>query len=377
MLKKTLLLALLFFFNHKTTQAQDTIKYIRVNYHYILKNDGSGNFNEYWDGNADSTLNGYQRATMVIEKANFELAHNKRMFRPNPNTTDVLRSNMRYLLCGVYFHRNDTLYTPDLFAGWEMQDKYGVNKKNEINVFNIPDSKEGSGIANQLLTPQDIDPELVCKIKDYSNYIQFPDWSVKYAASTLNHEIGHLLGLNHTWNLDDACADTPLAYEVNGQNIQCWGYNAKDSICGDWHNISNNIMDYCEHFPHAYTPCQLSIIHTNLNSSGRNYIAKIDRFAPPKAFFDILFDENKNIIWLEATPSWNEKSYKIEILDFSKNKKTTVLSIENEGEIGRINLNKYFIFDKKNKYHIKLTVFSTQDEQDFQEQDFQEQDFSF
>ena len=64
------------------------------------------------------------------------------------------------------------------------------------------------------------------------------------------------------------------------------------------------------------------------------------------------------------------KNYTIEILDLSKNKNNTVLKIESEGEIERINLNKYFIFDKKNKYRIKLTAFSAQGEQDFQERDF-------
>jgi hypothetical protein len=353
---------LVFLFTFEKIKAQDTIKFIRVNYHFLLKNDNSGNFNQYWDGISDSTMNGYERAKLVIDKANYELAHNHKMFLPKPNNTEVIPSAMQYLLCGVYFNADDEFYTPDQHTGWAMLYKYGVNTKTEINIFNTPDDDLGSGIANNIASPLEQDLELAFKFKDLLNYIRYPSWSLTYSAGTVNHEMGHLLGLQHTWNENDDCDDTPQGKFVNGAFTQCWSYKENDSLCGNWNNCSNNIMDYNQFYPHAYTPCQLKKIHDVLNNSAVNYVAKMDKNAPPSAFFDIFANENKQKVVLEGRICANTVRYKIEIFDLGEtdNPKAPKLvsAITNDAAIKQVQLSDFYFFKIENRYKIRLTTFS-------------------
>ena len=72
-------------------------------------------------------------------------------------------------------------------------------------------------------------------------------------AGLLNHELGHVLTLRHSWMGEDGCDDTP-------HHENCWSGT-------DEHPCSNNLMDYNAHQA-AVTPCQIKRMHLCLASPG-------------------------------------------------------------------------------------------------------------
>lgn len=335
----------------------------------MLKADGSGNFNEAWDGIKDSTNNGYTFAEKMVARANEELTLNARMFRqPEGIETPVRPTKLQYILTGIYFDRNDQFQNDDFFSGWSILEKYGVRADSEINVFSIVPERSGSGIANEILYPEAKNPVLATKISYYANYVKFPDWGVTYAASTMNHEIGHLLGLRHTWNEDDDCDDTPKGHRVNSEWLQCWGFKDKDTHCGDWKNISNNIMDYNEHFPHAYTPCQLNILHTMLRTSATNFVAQVGGNPPLKGALQVINQQGRIIV--DARASFNDVAYTIEVVDLKKNprvptwvRRKVLKSDWKMRAAERVELSELMAFKKGHHYFVRLRLRSAQEEE--------------
>ena len=108
--------------------------------------------------------------------------------------------------------------------------------------------------------------------------IQFP-WgpqlitqdSFRPIANSLGHEIGHVIGLAHTFNGANGCADAAAPNRGDG-----------------W----NNQMDYTGATGTALTPCQLGMVNsqlynpTNPDRSFRNYLSNsYCGEVPPRAFF--------------------------------------------------------------------------------------------
>jgi hypothetical protein len=77
--------------------------------------------------------------------------------------------------------------------------------------------------------------------------IKFGSWNM---SGLFIHELGHCLGLQHTWAGNDGCDDTP-------KNPGCWNYG--EPPCDV---VSNNVMDY-NAYQDAITPCQLAKVNHN------------------------------------------------------------------------------------------------------------------
>lgn len=251
------------------------MKYIRVNIHYILRNqnhpDYPGNFTKTSDGNGNSNYTGYDYAEQLIKTANHRLSTNTQMNLPPNNSTNVIARKYRYVLNGVFFHENDNHYIYSIYSNPD--EIYGENKGKCINVYiNHTYDTVIKGDANNTGNRN----VKICRLwKRYLEDIETGrgiEGGIWVSAQTLNHEVGHNLSLKHTIrrgggacaNVEDYCSDTPTRDEI----IYNYGH---DPCCG-WSvtaYCSNNLMDY--NGLDAITPEQLGRVHWTIENEIQEY----------------------------------------------------------------------------------------------------------
>ena len=230
---------------------------LRVNIHFMYNGEGKGNF-----GKAE----GKKFMIELLNNANERISENKKMKLPKGNDTPALPINYQYVITpstddpsddGFYYHNDDELY---YFINKgknrnnydrKVINKYKIGSDSIINIFVLPHhpdsvkSKTYKGHGSGIALGSDL------KVSGlYSN--ERKSW--KY-ATLVNHEIGHILGLRHSWINNDGCDDTP-------KHPNCWDDN--DSRCDGL--ASNNMMDY-NNSQGAITPCQIGIMYKNISKS--------------------------------------------------------------------------------------------------------------
>lgn len=287
---------------------------INVNIHFMLRLDGTGNFNERNDGNsykpwnanqasdplipADTATNGFARARALVAEMNNQAASNPMNIYPAGTANPP--KGFSYALNGVYFHRVSNYdivkSSADIYSTAPF-DTYGVNKATEVNMFMMGNYTNGSccdvgGLACTLgynsSTPSSY------WVKTFNTYELYtwrkanngntiplstgpytiPQNSLPLTSNTLAHEIGHVLGLIHTFEGANGCADA--ASSSQGQS-------------------GNNQMDYTNASGSALTPCQLDVVNLNLYNPGNpansyhNYLStSYCGEVPPRANFTML-----------------------------------------------------------------------------------------
>jgi hypothetical protein len=310
------------------------LNYIRVNIHYMLHDDGTGNFTEYDNGNGNTASTGYDYADSLIYLANYDLANNVQMNLPVGNTIPVNPIPFRYVLAGVYFHRDNQHYDYNNIE-WSVHDKYGVNKGTEINVYmQYSLHSSGTGPQNGGVSAG-IGPGTRNAIKITAPWHQYIAGNGAGAfAGTFNHEMGHKLGLPHSFS--DNCADTDNSY----QN-------------------TNNVMDYSFPNQRAWTPCQLSIATNNLQGGLSSYVSCCNLtsvFNIPSHFctgWPLILDGS-----FRQSPQ--ETGYTLEIFKTDKIGGTTQVggywTQTYTGQYGQIYLSNLYTFEGGNIYCVKLTA---------------------
>ena len=230
------------------------IRYVRVNVHFMNHTDSTQNFRE-------KDVDDF--AKKLLKAAQYDLTKDKKPWLPPSIDLPALPKQYRYVLTplpgdpndtGVYCHYDDDLYY-FVSSGrnrnnysMDVIDKYAIQSDSVLNIFIMPhhpDSMKsekyrpvGGGIAlrNNLK---------LAGVYESGNH---SPWAFR---GLLNHEIGHVLGLNHAWG-HDGCDDTP-------RHPNCWNRSEKPP-CDTM--ASNNVMDYNAH-QNAWTPCQIGKIHYN------------------------------------------------------------------------------------------------------------------
>ncbi|MEM1323881.1 MAG: hypothetical protein AAGG75_26715 [Bacteroidota bacterium] len=258
-------------------------KTIRLNFHIMCKEDGSSNFDKE---------KGRLFINQVLEAANDKLGRNSQMRLPLGNATPVLPIGYRYKLTprpnvpgdeGIYFHYDDELYYM-LSEGKSRNNydrtvfnKYGIQKDTVMNVFVMTHP------VDSLKSPK-FNPHNKTNGIAFGSWLKVNGWFFNvqdtvwrngkmslpkgkwFCQKLLNHEVGHCLGLRHSWRSNDGCDDTP-------KHPNCWGKSKRPPCDSLW---SNNFMDYNTHAS-AWSPCQIGTVHYNFSSKKRKIRRLLER----------------------------------------------------------------------------------------------------
>ncbi len=115
-----------------------SMKYVKMNFHFMMKSDSTLNFTPYDDGNGNCEFTAYDYSEILINYANSMLSQNGSMNLPPNNSTQVLNRKYRLKLEGIYFHYDDNSYAfyeyPEILDPTEIA-YFSVNADTEINVF--------------------------------------------------------------------------------------------------------------------------------------------------------------------------------------------------------------------------------------------------
>lgn len=280
-------------------------KIIRVRYNFVKAVGQEHYFNQKEAEIFAKTLN---------DAANFRFTNNQKMKLPKGNNTIVFPIKLELEITpdssiegdyGVsiievedlqeaYFNKrgvNKNTYSPYLF------NHYAKSSESVLNLFVMEHHPDSSKSDTYLASNDGV---------GLSNYLKFTGAYTTSLDSILNnektakrskngwdmvgifiHELGHTLGLAHTWNENDGCDDTP-------RNPNCYD---PDFAPGCEEAYSNNMMDY-NNCQCSLTPCQIGQIHRNLykdNGSQQKFVKR--DWCKYEHWLQVKINESDSVVW--------------------------------------------------------------------------------
>lgn len=303
--------------------------------HFLQHDNGTGNFSALDDGRPGTpgtNDTGYSYAQALISACNGHMDQNPPLRLAPGSTLTPIRKRIRWVLEGVYFDRNSH-YRSMAGADNNSFDDFAplcIRADSVINIF----------LAEEAAWPYTASgaPVTFPKTRGYvysSNQANCNSWGApgklwavvaspwtKFIlgntgswelAPAVNHELCHLLGLNHPFQSSSfnwgECADAPM-------NANCWNVNQPATPdCSSINQVSNNLMDY-NFSQSSLAPCQIGIMQDNLNSClASRYVYRCSDCLPVTATFEVAAEEGcmPTVIWMDSRVATNYDWYKMTI----------------------------------------------------------------